>query len=367
VFGLVQRYVDDYLREHPHADARTERVLSFDATNRLIDGACYLFFGEDERHPALVAKAARTTSGKAVFDTEYRNLEILSRKGMNSGWSRVPTALGRWEVGDVLITLQSALEGSLMGNVPAASLFGPDVLDVSLGGVFHWWLHFQRCLGTRAVRLVGDVYESEVLGPIERFRNRYVLDRDELAFLERRFERERALEGAELPFMVRHGDFCPANAVLGEQGVGIFDWEFPLRHKVPLFDLFFFFASLRFPYRGWKGESSHLDSFAAVYWEDSYFRTAARNRLREACERFGVPRETLPDLLVLALIDVANMKYDGLLESHGLAEIERATDDQKRARWRSFDRPDRDAPFACTRNCIFENFGIVARRGAPEI
>ena len=81
-----------------------------------------------------------------------------------------------------------------------------------------------------------------MLDPIARFRRRFLLEPDEGDFLSRRYEREKPLEGVELPLMMRHGDFCTANLVLQDSGVGVFDWEFPLRHRLPLFDLFYFFA-----------------------------------------------------------------------------------------------------------------------------
>jgi len=365
VFGSVKRCVDAYLHDHPQIEVRTDRVVSFDVTNRMIDGACYLFFGEDRRYPALVAKAARTAAGKAVFEIEHRNLETLEVAGLNAGRPTVPAPLGTWREGETLITLQSALEGALMKNVPGASLFSPGEIDGSFDGVFGWWLRFQDRLGVRRVELSGEVYAREVLDEVARFRNRYLLDRGEMAWLDRRFARERALQGAELPLMARHGDFCAANLALQPHGIGVFDWEFPLDWRLPLFDLFFFFSSVRFPY-GRGGESSHSESFAAVFWEESYFRAAVRRRLGQACERFAVPGEALGDLFVLSLIHLANMKYEGLLVSHGLPELDHPSDEEKRARWSAFDRADKDAPLACIRDGVFENLRLVVRRGVPE-
>jgi hypothetical protein len=160
--------------------------------------------------------------------------------------------------------------------------------------------------------------------------------------------------------MVRHGDFCAANMVLGERGLGVFDWEFPLVHGTPLFDLFFFFSSVRFPHDRFRGESGHYESFVSVFWDESYFNDAMRATLARACEQFRVPRETVADLFVLSLIQVANMKYEGLLEAHGFAGGD------ERARWSSFTNPDKDAPFARIRGGVFENLRSVVRRGLPR-
>lgn len=365
MFATVKACVDGFARKHPQPGLRTERVVGLDATHGLIDGYCYLFFGEDGS-PIWVAKAARTEAGRAVFDTEYENLERLEASGMNAERPTVPAPLGRWHDGRTSVTLQTALAGPLMKNVPGSSLFSPAAAGASLERVFDWWLHFQRCLGTRRLRLAGESYAAAVLEPIARFRRRYLLEAEETTFLDRRFEGERALCGIELPLMARHGDFCTANVVLQEGGLGVFDWEFPLEHRLPLFDLFYFFSSLRFPYTGRRGESAHLQSFAAVYWQDSYLRTAVTNLLRRACEPFDPPRAVLGDLFVLSLVHVANMKYEGLLEAHGLPEGDDASDAGKRACWERFDRRDTDEPFASIRDGVFENLRIVVRRGPPE-
>jgi Ser/Thr protein kinase RdoA (MazF antagonist) len=367
-FAPVQRHIAAWLREHPEAEARADRVVSFDVTNRKIDGCCYLFFGADGRSPRLVAKAARTAAGRAVFEIEHDNLRGLAARGMNAERPTVPTALGRWREGDTLITLQSALDGALLKNVPGPSLFAPAALGPTLDGVLGWWEHFQTRMGTREETLGDDAYAALVRAPVASFLRRYRTGTRVAALLEERFETRAALRGTRLPLMVRHGDFCAANMVLQPHGIGVFDWEFPLVHQTPLFDLFFFFASVRFPYSGRNGESSHFESFEAVYWGDSYFSRALRARLRRAAERFGVPAAALPDLLLLSLVQIANMKYEGLLVSHGLEELPTAASPEARlARWQSFEEPDKNAPFACIRDGSFENLRLVAERGLPEL
>ena len=84
MFATVTRCVEAYLDEHPHPGLRGDRAIALNVTNRRIDGSCYLFFAENESSPVLVAKAARTATGRAVFDTEYENLETLGTRGLNT-------------------------------------------------------------------------------------------------------------------------------------------------------------------------------------------------------------------------------------------------------------------------------------------
>ena len=367
MFGSVKQHVDAYLREQALPAVAGDRVVTFDVTNRLIDGTCYLFFGEGGEVPLLVAKAARTAAGRAVFEIEHQTLATLAARGMNDERARVPSALGCWRDGEILITLQSALGGTLMKNVPGAELFSPQAIDRSVAMVLDWWLTLQQKVGTRELQLTGEAFERHVLRPARLFRRRYLLDTDEHEFLER-WCASNALHGARLPLMVDHGDFCAANMVLAGGEVAVFDWEFPLDHQLPFFDLFFFFSSVRFPYGGRQGESSHFDSFKQVFWEESYFRLALTSTLADLCGRFAIERRLLGDLLVLSTLRIANMKYEGLLTSHGLSDLEGETigEAQKEERWRAFDGPDKDAPFARLQDGVFHNFRQLVRRGVPE-
>ena len=214
------------------------------------------------------------------------------------------------------------------------------------------------------------MYHKEILTPLKRFQQRYLLEQDEIDFLNRRYLVEKPLLGVELPFMVRHADFCTANMSLHPRGIGVFDWEFALDHHLPLFDLFFFFSSVRFPFSGCKGESSHFKSFIDVFWGNNYFNKAMQESIQQACASFEIPPETLPDLFLPSLIQVANMKYDGLMESHGLHEepdvgngISR---EEKRLRWKSFDMPEKNNPFAFIRKGVFENIRFIVRHGLPD-
>jgi hypothetical protein len=170
--------------------------------------------------------------------------------------------------------------------------------------------------------------------------------------------------------MVRHGDFCTANVVVRCGAVGVLDWEFPLEHRLPLFDLFYFFSSLRYPYLGLRRASSHFDSFVAVFWRDNHLNAALRAALGDACERYRIPREALADLLVLALVQLANLKYEGALDARGMRdpwEAREPSDAEKLAHWERLGVDGRDLPLAWIRGGAFETLRHVALHGPPRL
>jgi hypothetical protein len=369
MFHLVQQSVERYLREHDRSDVTTDHVICLDVTNRRIDGYCYLF-GSAGQFPQLVAKVARTVEGRAVLEIEFENLRTLQRVGLNKDQVRTPEPLDLRVEDDTLIALQSALPGTLMKNLRGSKLFSTSRVESVFAQVIDWWTRFVRGFGTSRITLSDKVYEREVLAQVTRFRNSYLLERDQQDLLTRRFEREHPLLSLELPFMARHGDFCTANITLQETGVAVLDWEFPLTQRMPLFDLLYFFASTRYPFGGLRGQSGHFDSLVEVYWGESYFSQAVRRQLLAACAEFDLPPRILPDLLLLSLIEVANMKYEALVTSHEFdyedLSDEMATDAEKRRRWDSFRDTDRDEPLARIQDGKLPVLDQFLRRGFPE-
>jgi hypothetical protein len=367
--------VEDYTarQDHPIAVDLQRLVCLFYAKGEM-EGCSALLFDDDPSAPRLVAKSnpidrAHRREGRTALEIELENLRTLDAIGMNRDRETTPSPLGIWNTDGCLVTLQSALRGPLMKNIPGRRLFSPDRIARTTENVFAWWTGLQQAFGTRTQTLTDELYREQILEPVARFGQRFVLDTQEQQFLARRFEQEQRLLGAELPFMARHGDFCTANMVETTDGLGVFDWEFPLRHELPLFDVFHFFASLRYPFRGFGGESSHYDSFLAVFWGNNYVNAALRRCLADLCGRFAIDPEWLGDLFVLSLVQIANLKYDALIEFQIIDEPPETdapgTAEAIRASWRSLESADKDVPFACIRDGAFMNTRYIVRHGFP--
>ena len=68
------------------------------------------------------------------------------------------------------------------------------------------------------------------------------------------------------------------------------------------------------------------------------------------------------DLFVLSLLQIANLKFEALLEIHGESAEERP---RPRAPWLSAGGTTKDVPFACIRDGVLQNLRVVVRRGLP--
>ncbi len=372
----VKRHVEAYARQRGLGAVDIRRSVFLDDSTRGTQCCILLIFRETSRIPVLVAKAAPTDlawarAGKAVYRIEFENLLELERMELNVGGRTTPEPAGMWIEDGILVTLQSALPGRLLKNVAGRSLFSATNAAGTIDRVLQWWLRFQRAFRLQRQVITEEIYRGELLSQLSRFKQRFVTTAAELRLLDDMFLENRRLLGAELPQTVRHGDFCTANIMLQGEQIGVFDWEFPLRHQLPLFDLFSFFASLRFPFAGFCGESSHFDSFLEVYWGGSHVNRIFRETLHRVCADFEIPQELVGDLLLVSLIQIANLKYERLLEMQGIgtepAADREATDAEKRARWQSLGAPARDDPFACIRDGVCENIRHIAKVGLPDL
>ena len=347
-----------------------EKTIIIDTTNGDIDGYSFLLFSGEKEMPECIAKLARTGQGRMVYGIEHENLVQLGNLGMNRRFQAVPVSLGKWEDEELLITIQSALPGVLMKNAPGKKLFSRSVIPGTLGMVSAWLEEFQSLYGISRVKIDDIIYRQRVLEPLNLFRNRYMLSDEDDRFLSEIFEERSSLLGQEIPFMVRHGDFCAANIMMMPGNIGVFDWEFPIEHFFPLYDLFYFFSSLRFPFSGLRGETNHIRSFQRIFWGDGYIHGLMCERIQETCIQLDMPSTLVPELFLVSLIDVANLKYRSLEDSNSVRwelDVDQLVPDhEKMKRWSTFESPDMDAPFACVNNGVFENIKICAMKGLPD-
>ena len=372
----VKRHVESCARQRGLGAIDIRRSVYLDDSTRSTQGCILLIFSETSRTPVLVAKVAPTDlawtrAGKALYRIEFENLLELERKQLNVGGRSTPEPAGMWTEDGILVTLQSALPGQLLKNVAGRPLFSSTNAAGTIDRVLQWWLRFQRAFGLERQVINEEIYRDELLSQLSRFKQRFVTTAAELRFLDDTFLEKRRLLGAELPNTVRHGDFCTANIVLQGLEIGVFDWEFPLRHQLPLYDLFHFFASLRFPFTGLGGESSHFESFLEVYWGRSHLNRIFRETLHRVCREFEIPQELVGDLLLVSLIQIANLKYERLLEMHGIGTEADASyeprDAEKRARWQSLGESAPDVPFACIHDGVCKNIRYIAEAGLPDL
>jgi hypothetical protein len=371
MFESIKKYVHSYMAQQGKFEIELEKIIYLDASYGKVDGCVCLFFGCDGDYPRVVAKGARTTEGKGIYAVEFDNLLKMEKAGLNSRRRTTPEPLGLWHEEGTLVTLQSALPGPLLKNIPGDVHFSAKRVHQSIAAVTAWWQTFQETFGVKWISLSEDAYFSNVLLSVMLFLKRFLLDGREKRFLTHRYLKQNALIGETLPFMMRHGDFCTANTVLQPDGIGVIDWEYPLKHQLPLFDLFFFFSTLRFPYSGYRGESSHFRSFKAVFWGNAYINDAIRRSIRDMCSIFRIPEGVVPDLFLLTLIQIANMKYDALMKAmgiHGDLHMEGSLPENRQEfRWENIQGMKKDVPFSFDKHGICENVRFLIRNGFPNL
>ncbi len=342
------------------------RFLCVDGSRGRVDGGCCLFLAPDGAEPVLVAKAARSPERQAAYRTEFENLRTLDATGLNAARRSTPRPLGMAEEGGVLVTLQSALPGRLMRSLPGRELFSRDGAGATVRRACSWQRELEQTFAPRRVTVDGALYEREVLALVRRIRRRFLLETDEIAFLTRRFEHDRRLLGLELPLTVGHGDFCAANLVVQDGGIGAFDWEHALVHRLPLYDLFFFFSSTRFPFRGLRRESSYARSLVAAFWGENHLNRLLREQLQAACSALAIPDAAVSDLFLLALLLRADRKYDTFAAAAGIADpAAGAAESEKRRAWAALAEHERDAPLLWMRAGTLLSLRHAVRYGLP--
>ena len=317
--ALTGALSDRVLAVAAEAGRRADSCLVLDANRGAVDGAILLLLRRGQL--VAVGKLGLSEVSREIYGTEVETLRALVAAGLNRVWPRVPEILAELPSPGALITLQTPVPGQPLRTIPAARLFAPGAMERTFADVLDWWHAFQECSPAVRVTLDDPAYRRLVLEPLDLLCRSCRLRPDLERFLRQRLEEGGRLRGADLPLMATHGDFCPANMSYGPGGICVFDWEYSLDRKLPLFDLFFFFSSTRYPFANRRGESDHLSSFRQVFWGNGALPRAARRHLRHAAAASGIAGGHLPDLFLLALIESANRKVAAVVEN---ARVERA-------------------------------------------
>lgn len=370
MYQHIKELVKQFCRDHNEYRVNVEKSLYLNRVYTLNDGCTCMFFEDGKTEPVLVAKGAYSEKRRIEYRVEFGVLTELQCMGINKNSPMTPTPLAIWENEDRVVTIESALPGISVKNLPRKVLFSPQRLSMTIDLVIDWWQNFHSIVGIENVRITDSIYQRDIIEHVDRYCQRFMTSDLEIDFLQRRFLEEKRLFGLELPYMVRHADFCTGNMVVHSQGIGVFDWEYPLHHLLPLFDLFTFFSSLRYPYRGHRGGSGHFKSFLSVFWGKNDMNAKMRNCIHSQCKRFIIPSEAVADLFLMALIQMANVKFYSLLSRNQIKEhdipVKYCDAEKKRLHWDAFKYPDKDQPFARIQDGASENIRYIANNGLPD-
>ncbi len=370
MYQQIKELVKQFCIENGRYHVNVEKSLYLNRAAILNDGCTCMFFEDGKSEPTLVAKGAFANKRKDVYRAEHQVLTELRLIGINRDSPMVPEPLGIWDDGNRVVTIESALPGTPVKNLAGKDLFSPARHSTTIDQVVDWCKHLQSSFGIKQVRITDDVYQRDVIDLLNRYNRRFLTNNIESEFLEQRLFNEKRLLGLEVPYMVRHADLVTSNMVIHSGGIGVFDWEYPLNHLTPLFDLFIFFSSLRYPFTGSRGASSHFKSFICVYWGENYLNDKMRNCIQDLCKLFKIPLEAVADLFLIALLQRANMKFDSLLSKYGVTEndttAEGLNDEKKPLRWDALHYVDEDTPFARIKAGTFENIRYIADNGLPN-
>ena len=245
-----------------------------------------LVFRSRAARPVLAFKAATVAALAEAVRTEARNLETLAGGFAPSFPDSVPRPLKLVAEGEVTLLVESVVEGSPI-RPPSGALWEP-WLEGLLERVVLWLEAFHAAAGSAPHPLVGEEFETLVLGPFVAYLANFSTNAAERGFLEAMMKQAEGLRGQVLPVVPQHGDFCAANVFVGPaSAVGVIDWEEPFFPSLPLMDLLHFVSSA-----GLSGEArldgDGLALFRAVFLDPGPLKRVVTRAVHRAGRRQGL-------------------------------------------------------------------------------
>ena len=272
---------------------------------------------DTDGHAAAVVKVARGARGRELLRAEHDRLARLAATLLPSRPFATPRPLGFHETSGRAFLVETFLSGRKMRDMdPAYVERRGDLLD----DVVDWLVDFSRAERVEEAPLEDGAIEAEVAAAANRYMTLFDTSPEERVLLGSFPERLRDAFGASAPIVAVHGDFCDANVMVGDDGIGVLDWEEPAPRSLPGADLFHFLLSTAVTRHGFDDP----DRFRTAFVESFFAPTPAATRNRRAVERYrnalGIPRPALFPLFATAWIRLALHKLDYLAESGSQAD-----------------------------------------------
>jgi hypothetical protein len=293
------------------------RFLWFNLSDAALEYYSSLVFEGGNPEPRFVLRVAAGEQALRSMESEYRNLTLLNRF-VSSPPRRdtIPRLLKYGKKGNTAFMLLRAVPGRPLKNEPK----GPSGRNIRrrLEQVCGWLEGFYAETGIVREPVDEAFCRRYVEKPVGELRRLFPVSREQEETLDAACSFFRGMSGDSIPMPYRHGDLATSNVLVeGGELTGLVDWEIPLRRWLPLFDLFYFCASLRYCYYCGEGDKTQFESFQRAFFEENEFSRMAAEFLSEAARAFSVPRPALLPLFTLSVVTVALWKMGAALSRTG--------------------------------------------------
>ena len=322
--------------------------------------ATVMAFRSGGAKPSFLFKIAFHPSRFASLESELGNLRLLRRSpGLIK--RKIPVPYGIYREGGALILAEGIIEGTPLKILPPAEVFSGKRRDGIRDSIAFLLSELARASKGASLELGEEVLEKAFRTPAYLYMKRFALDDREKRLLELYLERLGALRGLTIPLVFSHGDFCPSNLILADDGLYLIDWESPLEAVLPLADLFHFFSSCVqnfYPRRGATYAGRMKDFFSSK----GRFSGDLVSLAGRVSGSMGLERKTVPFLFVVYWLNDALSQYGRYSDILSAEQGGSAAERDIFARWAS-DRRERSRREGSNGEGVYEDFRIVAECG----
>jgi len=249
----------------------------------------FLVFAGSRHEPILVAKLPRLPGGRRAIEREAANLrsaEVLLPEEADS----IPRVVACETFRGQPVLVETALSGRPMG--PGAVRREPGRCCRTMTD----WLTAMRLPGAEASDRDAGRVRRLIERPVDGFQKAFPVCWEEARSLESTRRAVSALDAADLPSVVEHGDLGHPNVMILRDGSpGVIDWELAEPCGLPAMDLFFFLTYAAFAVEKATTGTEYVQAFHAAFFERSAW---ARPYVRAYARRLELPPETLTPLFV---------------------------------------------------------------------
>jgi thiamine kinase-like enzyme len=235
----------------------------FRASNHLI---C-LVMPVDKPEPIIVVKIPRRAESSGLAREAY-NLRAV-QQSRYGGYHSIPRLLAYEPFLDRTVLVETALIGQPM----EPSLIRKDLQSISQL-VFSWILELHQHTKISSIEEPGW-YSRLIEKPLDYFGANFPLMQEEIELLKKTRAIADQIKGEEIPLVFEHGDMSHPNLLLvGQDKLGVLDWETSTEIGLPFSDLFFFLKYASISLSKAKTQNAYIDAFKNAFFKPGSWATS---------------------------------------------------------------------------------------------
>lgn len=264
------------------------------------------------KEDSFVVKIPRYTESAKFIRIEYNNLLYLNKILPVEIRDSIPQPIIFDNILGNQILVESFISGKSLIEFMAISKSSSlkNKIEIQYQKAFKWLTNFHLNTITSNKIFDENLFNKEVLEPINFFRDSYNVDTNENQFFVEIENKCSGLIGEPINLIFRHGDFWIGNIINHFEKLYVIDWENGLQESLPFHDIWLFISTAsQYINKGFLAQGGMNNHFNYTFFEKHWYSDFLQKLIFEYMQVTKINSEWLKLFFPLFLIEMATREF----------------------------------------------------------